>query len=52
MGEVPIYTREDIWLLVTEYEAGHEFRVEFIRGNRSLSGTGRLSPLELRMVGE
>ncbi len=52
MGGVPIYTREDIWLLVTEHEAGHEFRVEFIREGRSLSGTGCLSPLELRMVGE
>jgi uncharacterized protein YndB with AHSA1/START domain len=52
IGEVPIYTREDIWLLVTEHEAGREFSVEFIRDGQVLSGKGRLSALEMRMVGE
>ena len=52
LAGVPIYTREDVWLLVTEHEPGKEIEVDFIRGEKLMSGKGRLSDLEMRMVGE
>jgi uncharacterized protein YndB with AHSA1/START domain len=51
-GDVPIYVREDIWLLLAEHGPGVRFDVEFIRNGEQRSGVGELSDLSFREIGE
>lgn len=52
LAGVPIYTREDIWLLNIEHAPGTECEVEFVRDGERHTRTGRFSELGLRVVGE
>jgi uncharacterized protein YndB with AHSA1/START domain len=48
LGGVPIFGRQDVWLLLQEHDVGRELDVEYIRGRERRHGRGRLSPYERR----
>lgn len=52
IGGTPIYTRNDIWGLVTANEPGTTFSVEYAREGERCEGTGQLSPREFGAIGE
>jgi hypothetical protein len=52
IGTLPIFTRSDIWGLVTVHGPGTEFIVEYVRGRERRRGQGRLSDLALAAWGE
>jgi uncharacterized protein YndB with AHSA1/START domain len=52
IGRAPIYCRADVWLLTTEHDPGTELEVEFVRRGEHRRGSGRLSALGARVVGE
>ena len=52
IANVPIYTRNDIWGLVTEHGPGTELQVAYVRDGERRRGQGRLSPTQLAACGE
>jgi hypothetical protein len=52
LGGVPIYTRNDVWGLVTEHRPGTEIVVDYVRGGERRNGQGRLSDKALAAWGE
>ena len=49
---LPIYNRQDVWLVNGIHAPGDEVRVEFIRDRELLEATGRAASLSERVVGE
>jgi hypothetical protein len=52
IGGVPVYTRNDIWGLVTEHGPGTELTVDYVRGGEWRQGKGKLSDESLAAIGE
>lgn len=52
LSGLPIYNRQDIWLLNGLHEPGDEVEVEFIRGRELMRAAGRAGPISERLVGE
>lgn len=52
IGGVPVYTRNDVWGLVTQHGPGTELSVDYVRGRERREGRGRLSDKALAAWGE
>lgn len=52
IGGAAIYARSEMWLLNALFDPGTRLEVEYVRGREARTGSGRLSPLALRQVGE
>jgi uncharacterized protein YndB with AHSA1/START domain len=52
IGDVPVYTRSDVWVLNQLHPVGTELDVEFIRGTELIHARGRTCELSGRLLGE
>lgn len=52
IGATPIYTRNDIWALVTANQPGTTLAVKFVRDGVKMTGEGALSDLSIAQWGE